>query len=110
MWGGAARMGGVLLGVRDAIGTVCRACGALKAGGYQHQVTRPSCEMVGPNSHPLLGPVRSNQKLGCCLGNGKELVMGRDPSPYPHFSGPKIQALRNLGLGRQPEGPGQELA
>lgn len=35
--------------------------------------------------------------------------MGRDSSPYPHLSGPKIQALRNLGQGRQPEGPGQEL-
>lgn len=66
--------------------------------------------MVGPNVLPLLGPVRSNQKLGCCLGKGKELVMGRDSSPYPHLSDPKIQALRNLEQGRQPEGPGQELA
>lgn len=31
MWGGAARMGGELMGVRDAIGTVCRVCRALKA-------------------------------------------------------------------------------
>lgn len=36
--------------------------------------------------------------------------MGRDSSPYPHLSDPKIQALRNLEQGRQPEGPGQELA
>lgn len=100
------------MAVRNAIQTVCRACRVLKARGCQHQVTRPSYEIVGRHGHPSLGPEKSNQKLGCCCcGQMREgFSHGEGPfTSHPLFPGPEIQALGNLGLGRQPEGPGLEL-
>lgn len=100
------------MGVRDTIGTVCPACRVWKIGGCQHLVARPSCVLVGGTTifHWVLKRSTRNWATAAEDKWGKELAIGRDPSPHPYLPGPEFQALRNLGLGKQPKGPGLELA
>lgn len=44
------------------------------------------------------------------MGDGVSYQEGPFTPTPTYLPGPKSQALRNLGLGRPPEGPGLELA
>lgn len=73
------------MGVRDTIRRVCPACKVRKLEGCQHQVTRPSCVWLEGTTifHWVLKRSTRNWATAAEDKWGKELAIGRDPSPTP---------------------------